>query len=277
VAKKIVTQGSKDMLNMDYESSKLSTWGEFAYRIRRVVSVLHRLERYTSMQGKNTLDVGCGYGPGAFCLSKKGNHVVAVDIDLDSIKEARTYVIKEIERIDFVQNVAENLALKDEMFDIVMMFDVLEHVKSPEKTLKESVRVLKRNGLLYVEYNPYYSLAGSHLYDYTLLPVQFLPEKLVRSYVTAKTWNPFNPKNFKNRKEELAHKLFVLDAYSNLNRLTDRGFHRIINNLGIRILEERYTVSYPDKFEIDLTPIKCLLGPLKELAFSYQAILEKPA
>jgi SAM-dependent methyltransferase len=233
------------------------------------------LERYTSVQGKNTLDVGCGYGPEAYCLSKKRNHVIAIDIDLDSIKEARKYIMRNLERIDFIKSAAENLATKNETFDIVIMLDVLEHVKSPEKTLKESVRVLKPSGLLYAEYNPYYSLAGSHLYDYTFLPVQFLPEKLVRSYVIAKRWNPFNPKDFKTKDEELAHKLFLLDSYANLSRLTDRGFHRIASNLGIRILEEKYTVSYPDKFEIDLTPVKHLLGPLKELAFSYQAIAVK--
>jgi SAM-dependent methyltransferase len=265
------------MSNIDYQSSRLSARGLFAYRIPRVVSILNWLERYTPIQGKITLDVGCGYGPGAYCLSKNGNCVVGVEIDLDSIKEALRYVTSEIERIDFIQNVAENLALEDETFDIVLMLDVLEHVKSPESALKESARVSKRNGLLYVEYNPYYSLAGSHLYDYTFLPVQLLPDKLVRSYVIGKTWNPFNPKKFKDKKEELAHKLFVLDTYSNLSRLTDRGFHRIVNGLGLRILEERYTVSYPDRFEVDLTPIKRFLGPLKELAFSYQAILKKPA
>ena len=269
-------RNSKDKLRIDYKSSKLSTWGEFAYRIRKVMSILYQLERYTSIQGKNTLDVGCGYGPTAYCLSKKSNYVVAIDIDLDSIKDARRYVVKEIERIDFIQNVAENLALKNEKFDIVILIDVLEHVKSPEKALKESVRVLKRDGLLYVEFNPYYSLAGSHLYEYTFLPVQLLPEKFVRSYVIAKRWNPFNPKKFKSKKEELAHKSFLLDVYSNLSRLTDRGFHRMVNNLGMKVLEERYTVSYPDKFELDLSPIKRLLGPLKELAFSYQAILKKP-
>jgi ubiquinone/menaquinone biosynthesis C-methylase UbiE len=182
-----------------------------------------------------------------------------------------------MERIDFVKSATENLAAKDETFDIVIMLDVLEHVKSPEKTLEESVRVLKAKGLLYAEYNPYYSLAGGHLYDYTFQPVQLLPQRLVRSYVIAKRWNPFNPKNFKTRKEELAHKLFVLDAFANLSRLTDRGFHRIAKDLSIKILEEKYTVSFPDKFEIDLTPFKHFLGPLKELAFSYQAIAVKPS
>ncbi len=40
---------------------------------------------------------------------------------------------------------------KKNYFDIITMWDVLEHLKEPEKTLKEINRILRKNGVLIIE------------------------------------------------------------------------------------------------------------------------------
>ena len=43
-----------------------------------------------------------------------------------------------------------NIPIKDNVYDVIISTQVLEHVKEPEKLIKESYRVLKRGGSLYM-------------------------------------------------------------------------------------------------------------------------------
>lgn len=81
------------------------------------------------------LDVGCG-GSEKFKI-----HKVRGDINCDILKPV--YKIP-----NFVLCDAHHLPFKDEMFDQVTMFDVIEHLQSPFNALKEAWRVLKPGGIL---------------------------------------------------------------------------------------------------------------------------------
>jgi SAM-dependent methyltransferase len=52
--------------------------------------------------------------------------------------------------IDIVGSV-ERIPCEDEVFDLVITQEVLEHVKSPHIAVKEIHRVLKRNGIAYIQ------------------------------------------------------------------------------------------------------------------------------
>jgi SAM-dependent methyltransferase len=81
------------------------------------------------------LDVGCGseaYGPAA---SARGN--VCIDIG----RPARRLNV-------FVLADAHHLPFKDKVFDKVFFYDVIEHVDSPIRCLKEIARVLKDKGIV---------------------------------------------------------------------------------------------------------------------------------
>jgi len=51
----------------------------------------------------------------------------------------------------FIRGVGEDLPFVDNSFDIVILANVLDHMKSPEKALFEIKRVLKPNGIFYLE------------------------------------------------------------------------------------------------------------------------------
>lgn len=53
--------------------------------------------------------------------------------------------------IDFKQGNAENLPYKNDSFDIIILANVLDHIQNPEKALSEIKRVLKKDGLFYLE------------------------------------------------------------------------------------------------------------------------------
>lgn len=76
-----------------------------------------------------TLDIGCGQHPLG---------TVALDIDTKNKKA------------DVFADPQRGLPLKSEIFDSVVLSDVLEHVKVPEKVISESMRVLKKSGTLLI-------------------------------------------------------------------------------------------------------------------------------
>lgn len=83
------------------------------------------------------LDIGCG-GSEEFKI-----HNVRGDVNCDILKPA--YKI-----LNFIQCDAQHLPFKDEAFEQVIMFDIIEHLHSPFKALKEAWRVLKTGGILHL-------------------------------------------------------------------------------------------------------------------------------
>jgi len=93
--------------------------------------------------GKRILDFGCATGNYCKELRKLGFECIGVDINKEYIKIAHSkgveaYLIK------------DNLPFDNKSFDTVIIFELLEHVHSPDKILKEAERVAKKNILITV-------------------------------------------------------------------------------------------------------------------------------
>lgn len=131
----------------DYETK---VWGgeklrvsPIHFRASRLFFALKELKN----QNKKLLDVGCGAGDfiEAFSFYLPKLNLTAVDISQKAIKKARSRKIN----AKFVVSGAEKLPFKNNSFDIVTCFDVVEHVKSPLKMLREINRVLKPGGIFH--------------------------------------------------------------------------------------------------------------------------------
>ena len=92
------------------------------------------------------LDIGCASGDYLIQYSKKCEKIFGVDPNVELIRKAKI----DYPKIEFRVGTAENLSFKDETFDLVIMGDVLEHVKDENKSLDEIYRVLKKDMLLIV-------------------------------------------------------------------------------------------------------------------------------
>ena len=88
------------------------------------------------------LEVGCGIGNIVFELTKQGYDIIGRDIS----SEAIAYGQKKYPDIKIEVQPAEELKFEDEAFDIVLSFDLFEHVVQIDKHISEVSRVLSPGG-----------------------------------------------------------------------------------------------------------------------------------
>ncbi|HLC51655.1 MAG TPA: class I SAM-dependent methyltransferase [Candidatus Nanoarchaeia archaeon] len=98
------------------------------------------------LNGKKLLEIGCGSGLQTIDFIKKGAKVTAIDISSKSVSVTRSLLKKNNLRAEVKKINAENMNLPNDSFDIVYINCVLMHANQ-DKTIKESLRVLKRGGI----------------------------------------------------------------------------------------------------------------------------------
>ena len=122
-------------------------WG-YAKRLRFVRQTIAEVFPRREAGSLSVLDVGCGNGSQlALPLARHGFQVTGVDIHEPSIEHARQDV-GDLKNARFVCGRVEDL--NPEPFDIVILSEVLEHVREPYELLTASTRYLSNNGMMIV-------------------------------------------------------------------------------------------------------------------------------
>ena len=80
--------------------------------------------------GLNILDIGCGGGLLAEPLTRLGAKVTAIDMSAPAIEIAKDHAKKMRLNIRYLQKSAEDLAAKEQGYDIVIASEVIEHVQN---------------------------------------------------------------------------------------------------------------------------------------------------
>jgi len=89
------------------------------------------------------LEIGCGTGSVVFELNRQGYDVIGTDIS----QEAVAYGLKKYSDIKLQVQPAEKLEFANKTFDVVLSFDLFEHIAEVDKHVSEVYRVLRPNGL----------------------------------------------------------------------------------------------------------------------------------
>jgi ubiquinone/menaquinone biosynthesis C-methylase UbiE len=98
--------------------------------------------------GKRVLDAGCGTGYGSAELAQSAALVTGVDISADAIEYATASY--PIPGLRFLESSCTAIPLPAESFDLVVAFEVIEHLADYRTLLNECARVLTREGLFIV-------------------------------------------------------------------------------------------------------------------------------
>lgn len=101
------------------------------------------------IQGKNAcvLDYGCGSGYGANFIADHCSHITGVDISADAIHFASKNYSKPNLKYLQVPVADQGIPFEDASFDVVLSFQVIEHIADTRPYLSEIRRVLKPGGV----------------------------------------------------------------------------------------------------------------------------------
>lgn len=95
-------------------------------------------------QGRRVLDAGCGAGYGAAVLAERARWVCGVDVAAEAVEFARSHYQRD--NLSFVRASATALPFPDAGFDLIVAFEVIEHLADWRGLLAELRRVLAPGG-----------------------------------------------------------------------------------------------------------------------------------
>jgi SAM-dependent methyltransferase len=99
--------------------------------------------RFVGGPGRRVLDLGCRYGA-LTAFYAEGNEVVGVDIDREALGHAERRLGIETRWADL----DDPLAFEDTSFDVVVIGELLEHIREPQRLIDHAHRVLRPGGTL---------------------------------------------------------------------------------------------------------------------------------
>jgi len=104
-------------------------------------------ELHLNPSGKQALEVGCGGGLMCEELAGLGFDVTGIDPSAPSLEAAIRHARASGCEIRYERAAGESLPYRDQSFDVVFCFDVLEHVRDLPQVIREIARVLKPGGV----------------------------------------------------------------------------------------------------------------------------------
>ena len=163
---------------------------------KRYSSYIQRIKRFRPSGA--LLDLGCNVGVFMNVAREKGFSVTGVELNADCAAYGSENCNLDIRRGTLI-----GAAFRDESFDVVTMYDVLEHVPEPGALLSETIRVLKPGGLLVVQSPNLNSIMAwllkenwnwltppDHLYHFTPEALKMMLKNAGFRIVKVQTWEP---------------------------------------------------------------------------------------
>jgi 2-polyprenyl-3-methyl-5-hydroxy-6-metoxy-1,4-benzoquinol methylase len=142
-------------------------------RVNAALNVLRENVPRERIQGAKVLDIGCGTGNGVIASLKLGAKC-AVGIDRDAQEFGYSY-FEEV-AADFgvdtrsavlIEANVFTTAFFDGGFDVVLMYDSIEHVPDPKSFIEICGKTLRPGGVALILTCPlYYSAVGHHLWNH---------------------------------------------------------------------------------------------------------------
>lgn len=187
-----------DIINQSYRDARddvfISQNEQRISTFRKTLSRLKSLHHWTPSRMRH-LDVGCAGGACLVASHSLGFHGEGVEPN----RWLCEYCSKEY-GLRAHPGLLQEQGFEDGQFDLLSLFDVIEHVPDPTDLLKECIRVLKPGGFLLVNFPDFGSwpsiimgrkwpfLLGVHLHYYTR---STLKRQLSKHPVELLSWKPY--------------------------------------------------------------------------------------
>lgn len=204
---------------------------------------------------KRILDIGCSDGYGSFLIAKKAKETIALDIDRKTIEEAREKYKRK--NLKFIRGDALSLIWRNK-FDVVVSFQVIEHLNDVDLYLTQIKKVLKKGGCFILstpnrllrlrkEEQPWNKF---HVYEYEAGELEILLERFFSKVTMLGLQATPEIYEFEKKRlyfRRLIGKFDILHIYERMPRvLTDWAFYQIKKIIGKRGKKIKKDVSPKD-------------------------------
>jgi SAM-dependent methyltransferase len=201
--------------------------------------------------GRRVLDAGCGVGYGSAMLADAGaSDVVGIDVASDAIAAAA----EANQQVEFVIGDVHALPFEDSSFDLVVCFEVIEHVTEQDAVIAELARVLMPDGVLAIS-SPNRGVypAGNphHLHEYT-------PDELM-----AALRGHLEHVELRRQHDWLASAVLD-DEQVAQERVADLGI-AVAKSLGLRPASETYTIALASRAPLPSVHSRIVMAGADEL------------
>jgi len=148
-------------------------------RAEERISILKELLE-NDLKTKKILEIGSGSGILIAKLIMEGAECYGIEPD-EKMCMSSSYIFQKNDiDIKVVRAIGENIPFKGDYFDLIISFQVVEHVEDVESVIRETKRLLKKNGLIYFVIPNYYSFWEGH---YGVLWLPLFNKSLAKIYV----------------------------------------------------------------------------------------------
>jgi len=210
---------------------------------QEIVKRRFRLTRDSvKLEGKKILDFGSGNGAQTVEFANSDCTIFALDINGDSLEVLKNIAVKEkYKDIHVIDYDADIIPLKTNSIDLVISYEVLEHVRNENESLSELYRVLKPGGEMVFSVPNKWWIFETHGAYLPILPwnripfFSWLPKFIYSKYAKARTYTKHSIK-----------RIFERNGFSVINSIYITAPMDVVKNKLIKkILKE--TIFYGDK------------------------------
>jgi len=196
------------------------------------------------LRDKDVLDFGCGEGGLSFLAADFGaRSVIGVDLNEQLVHSALVRLAQGngASSIKFVVGSdSKSIGLPDTSMDVILCFDVLEHIMDYREIFREWCRVLRPQGQVFISWVPWFHPYGHHIQSLVPLPwVHALFSDKTLLDVCARIYDlpEFRPRlwDLDGDGKKRPNKWRAMDALPEVNRLTITNFERVCKQSGLTI------------------------------------------
>lgn len=117
--------------------------GQSQWHLQRALNLQLNFVEQNTTGREHLLDIGCATGNFLKVARDNGWQTTGIEPIEEAAKIAREHY-----QLDVITGTLESVELADSSFDVITMWDVLEHLPSPKHTLQRCHRLLKPGGTL---------------------------------------------------------------------------------------------------------------------------------
>lgn len=226
-----------------------ATFDKEAYQRWRDKELQQQFSDYFSpsdVVGKDVLDFGCGEGELSFLMMSLGaKSVTGIEVDESRYAACAGKVSKDpgsgerFPRFLCATNDTQ-IDLPDSAVDVIVCFDVLEHIMAYDAIIREWRRVLRPGGRVLIWWVPWWHPYGPHIESLVPIPwchVLFSDKTLLETCAKVYELPEFKPRiwDLDEHGAKKPNKWRTMQELPEVNKLSMRRFEGLISDIGFEV------------------------------------------